>query len=104
MSRTRPPYPPAYRARILEQVRSGRSPEELAEEYEPTAQTIRNWMKQADLDTGKRADGLTTDEKAELRRLRREVKRLQEEREILEKAAAWFASRSGKLPGKPSDS
>ena len=104
MSRTRPPYPPEYRARILEQVRSGRSPEELAEEYEPTAQTIRNWPKQADLDAGKRTDGLNADEKAELRRLRREVKRLQEEREILEKAAAWFASRSGKLPRKPSDS
>ena len=49
-------------------------------------------MKLADLDTGKRAGGLTTDEKAEPRRLRREVKRLQEEREFLEKAAAWFAS------------
>jgi transposase len=104
MSRTRSPYPPAYRARILEQVRAGRSPEDLAEEYEPTAQTIRNWMKQSDLDAGQRTDGLTTDEKVELRRLRRENARLREEREILEKAAAWFASRSGKLPRKPSDS
>lgn len=104
MSRSRPPYPPAFRSRILELVRQGRTPESLAEEYEPTAQTIRNWVKQAQLDSGQRSDGLTSEEKAELRRLRKEVKRLKEEREILEKAAAWFASRSGTLPGKPSDS
>lgn len=104
MPHSRPPYPPEFRARILELVRSGRTPDELALEYEPTAQTIRNWVRQADLDNGTRQDGLTTDEKAELRRLRRENARLREEREILEKAAAWFASRSGKLPRKPSDS
>jgi len=83
MSRTRPSYPPAYRARILEQARAGRSPEDLAEEYEPTAQTIRNRMEQSDLDAGQRTDGLTTDEKVELRRLCRENARLREEREIL---------------------
>lgn len=104
MSRSRPPYPPEYRARILELVANGPTPESLEKEFEPTAQTIRNWMKQAQLDTGQRSDGLTTDERAELRRLRRENRRLKEEREILEKAAAWFASRSGKLPRKPSDS
>ena len=104
MPHSRPPYPPEFRARILELVRSGRTPDELALEYEPTAQTIRNWVRQADLDNGTRQDGLTTDEKAELRRLRRENARLREERKILEKAAAWFASRSGKLPRKPSDS
>jgi len=88
----------------LELVANGRTPESLEKEFEPTAQTIRNWMKQAQLDTGQRSDGLTTDERAEFRRLRREDRRLKEEREILEKAAIWFASRSGKLPRKPSDS
>jgi transposase len=79
---------------MIELVRAGRSPESLGREFEPTAQTIRNWAKQADLDDGIRRDGLTTEEREELRRLRREVKRLREEREILEKAAAWFANRT----------
>lgn len=104
MPRRSEPYPAAYRARILELIRNGRTPEELALEYEPTANTIRNWVKQAQLDSGQRKDGLTTDEKAELRRLRAENKRLKMEREILEKAAAWFASRSGSLPKKSSGS
>ena len=104
MSRSRPPSPPEFRARNLELVANGRTPEALEQEFEPTAQTIRNWMKQAQLDTGVRSDGLTTDETAELHRLRQENRRLKEEREILEKAAAWFASRIGKLPRKPSDS
>ena len=104
MPRPRPAYAPEFRQRMIELVRAGQSPESLGREFEPTAQTIRNWAKQADLDDGIRRDGLTTEEREELRRLRREVKRLREEREILEKAAAWFASRSGKLPRKPSDS
>ena len=104
MPRRSEPYPAAYRARILELIRNGRTPEELALEYEPTANTIRNWVKQAQLDSGQRKDGLTTDEKAELRRLRAENKRLKMEREILEKAAAWFASRSGSLPKTSSGS
>lgn len=70
-------------------VRTGRSPESLAREFEPSPHTIRNWVKQADLDEGRRTDGLTTDERKELRRLRREVKQLRMEREILKKAAAW---------------
>src|SRR5688572_5665075 len=89
--RTRQPYPPEYRQKILELVRAGRSPESLEKEFEPTAQTIRNWMKQAELDAGLREDGLTTAERQELARLRREVRNLREEREILKKAAAWFA-------------
>ena len=104
MATSRVPYPAEFRSRILELVRAGRTPEELAEEYEPTAQTIRNWLRQAELDPVQRQGGLTSDEKAELLRLRRENARLREEREILEKAAAWFASRSGKLPKKPSGS
>ena len=91
MPKSRPPYPPEFRRQIVEMVRAGRTPEELAKEYEPTAVTIRNWLAQADLDTGRRTDGLTSDERAELTRLRREVRVLREEREILKKAAAWFA-------------
>lgn len=99
-----PTYPPEFRARILDLVANGRTPEALEQELEPTAQTIRNGMKQAQLDTGQRRDGLTTDEKSELRRLRQENKRLKEEPERLETVSAWFTSRSGKLPRKPSDS
>ncbi len=89
---------------MVELVRSGRSPEELAREFEPSAQTIRNWVKQADLDEGRRGDGVTSAEREELRRLRRENRRLREEREILKKAAAWFAGETGSTPSKRSDS
>ncbi len=95
MARPHPPYPPEFRQQLIELARTGRSPESLAKEFEPSAQTIRNWVKQADLDSGRRTDGLTTQERSELVRLRRENRRLREEREILEKAAAWFATRSG---------
>jgi transposase len=91
MPKTRPPYPPEFRRQMVELVRAGRTPEELAAEFEPTAQSIRNWVAQADRDAGKRMDGLTTQEREELVRLRRENRRLREEREILSKAAAWFA-------------
>ena len=73
---------------MVELVRSGRSPEELSREFEPTAQTIHNRLKQTDLDAGLRSDGLTTEEREELRLLRRENKRLRMEQEILKKAAA----------------
>jgi len=76
----------------------------LAQEFEPTAQTIRNWIKQSDLDHGQRQDGLTRDEKAELSRLRKENKQLRLEREILKKAAAWFAQESDTVPPKSSGS
>ncbi len=104
MPRSRPPYAPEFRQQILELVRAGRTPEELSKEFEPTAQTIRNWMKQADLDSGQRHDGLTSDEKAELARLRKENKRLRQEREILKKAAAWFARETDSIPPKSSSS
>ena len=68
------------------------------------AQTITNWVKQSDLDLGVRSDGLTTEERAELRRLRRENKQLRVEREILSKAAAWFARETDAVPPKPSNS
>ena len=104
MPRTRPPYPPEFRRQMIELVRAGRSPEELAEEFEPSAQTIRNWAVQAQRDDGQRSDGLTTAEREELRRLRRENKQLRLEREILSKAAAWFARETGSVPSKSSDS
>ena len=92
-------YPSEYKARIVELVRGGRSPGSVAHEFEPSEQTIRNWVKQADLDEGRRSDGLTTDARKEVQRLRRDVKRLRMERDILKKAAAWFARESGSIPG-----
>ena len=73
MPRTRPPYPQKFRDRIVELARNGRTPSELADEFEPTETTIRNWIKQADRDEGKSADGLSTDEREELRELRNGV-------------------------------
>lgn len=104
MPRTHPRYPDEYRQQILELARAGRSPDELAKEFEPTAQTIRNWIKQSELDHGQRQDGLTSEEKAELTRLRKEIKQLRLEREILKKAAAWFAQESETVPRKSSSS
>jgi transposase len=76
---------------MVDLVRAGRTPEELAREFEPTAQSIANWVAQADRDAGKRKDGITTAERDELAKLRRENRQLKLEREILSKAAAWFA-------------
>ena len=98
MPKSRGPCPLEYRQRIVKLVRSGRSPESLAREFEPTAQCIRNWVRQADRDEGRRSDGLTTKERTELQRLRRENATLREEREILKKAAAWFARETGSIP------
>ena len=91
MPKKPPRYPAELRRRLVEMVRSGRSPEELGKKFEPSAQAIRNWVRQADLDEGRRKDGLTSEEHEEIRRLRRENKTLREEREILKKAAAFFA-------------
>ena len=104
MGRKRPPYAPEFRQRMIELVRAGRSPESLAKEFEPTAQAIRNWVAQADRDEGRREDGLTTVERTELTRLRRKVKQLELERDILSKAAAWFARETKAIPSKDSDS
>ena len=80
---------------MVELVRTGRTPGELAREFEPSAEAIRKWVAQEDRDAGKRADGLSTEEREEVRRLRRENRRLRKERNILAKATAWFARETG---------
>jgi len=92
MPRTRPPYPEQFRREAVELVRkSGRPVSEIAKDLGVTDQSLRNWVKQAAVDEG-RAHGLSSEEKEELRRLRRENRILREEREILRKAAAFFAT------------
>ena len=91
MPKSRKPYPPEFRDQMIALVRAGRTPEDLAREFEPTAQSISNWVVQADRDVGRRTDGLTSAERAELTQLRRENRQLKLERGILSKAAAWFA-------------
>ena len=104
MPRYRKPYPRELKEKLVALVRQGRTPEELSREFEPTAQAIRNWVGQADRDEGRREDGLTTNEREELQRLRRENERLREEREILKKAAAWFAQETDKTSRRSSSS
>jgi transposase len=104
MPPTHPRYPLEYRRRMVELARAGRKIEELAREFEPSANAIRKWVKQAALDEGLRSDGLTTSEREELNRLRRENRVLREEREILAKAAAWFAQETGATPSRRSHS
>lgn len=97
-------YPLEFRQQLIALVHAGRTPESLAKEFEPTAQTIRNWVAQAERDGGRRTDGLTTDERAEMTRLRRENRQLRLERDILSKAAAWFARETGTIPDGSSGS
>jgi transposase len=104
MAKKRRTYPVEFRQQMIDLVRAGRTPEELSREFEPSAQAIRNWVQQADRDGGRRADGLRTAEKEELQRLRRENKQLRTEREILAKAAAWFARETDAVPPKSSHS
>jgi transposase len=98
MPTSRAPYPPEFRAEAIRLARtSGRPHAEIARELGMTAETLRLWLKQADLDEGRREDGTTTEAREELRRLRREVRILREEREILKKAAAFFAKETDSL-------
>ena len=101
MSVTRPPYPSGLREQMVELVRSGRSPEELAREFEPSAQAIQNWVDQAARDAGRGDGGLTSGEREGLRR---ENRQLRQEREIRAKAAAWFAQAAGSIPSGSSNS
>jgi transposase len=93
--RTRPAYPPEFRREAIELLRQGRSPRELSESLGVSEQTLRNWRRQDQIDRRERDDGVTTDERAELARLRRENTRLRQERDLLKRAAAFFATESG---------
>ena len=104
MPRTKPAYPPEYKRRVVELARAGRTPRSLAQEFGCDAKSVSNWLKQADIDEGRSGNGLTTDEKAELSALRRKVKVLEEEREILSKAATWFAQKAAGAPNRRSNS
>ena len=104
MPRSHKAYPEEFKQKLIALVRRGRTPEELSREFEPSAQAIRNWVVQSERDAGARHDGLTTGEREELQRLRRENERLREEREILKKAAAWFAQETKAAPNGSSNS
>lgn len=89
----KPPYPPEFRAEAVRLYRSSdKSLKQVSDDLGISSESLRAWLKQTDLDTGVRTDGLTTEEREELRKLRRENRVLKEEREILKKAAAFFAS------------
>jgi transposase len=103
MPKKHPRYAPEFRRQMIDLVRAGRGPEELARDFEPSAQAIRNWVAQADRDEGRREDGLTTAEREELNHLRRENRLLKLER-ILSKAAAWFAGETNTIPPRGSGS
>ena len=100
MPRHRPAYPPEFREQIVALHHAGRSIADLASEFEPTEPTIRAWIDQANTSPVLVAEA----ERDELRRLRKEVRRLQQERDILAKAAAWFARETGSVPSGPSSS
>jgi transposase len=92
MPRPRRFFPPEYKAEVVELIRSsGKTVGQVARELDLTETAVREWVKRADLDAGRRTDGLTTTERDELRKLRHEVRDLCEEREILRKAAVFFA-------------
>lgn len=95
MGKTRPPYPAEFRREALSLMRSGaRSPKDLAADLGCSEQTLRNWLRQDEADRGERDDVLTTDERARLRELERENRVLRQEREILKRAASFFARES----------
>jgi transposase len=87
-------YTPEFKRQMVDLVRSGRTPASLAKEFGPTPWSISLWVKQDARDGGKGDGGLASAEREELVKLRRENRRLKEEREILSKATAWFATES----------
>ena len=106
MPKTHPPYSPEFRRQMVDLVRGGRDPADLAREFEPTAQSIGHWVAQADRQgsPGGEGIGMTAAERDELARLRRENKQLRLERDILSRAAAWFARETGTIPSGSSSS
>ena len=104
MAKTHVRYAPEYRQQRVELARAGRTAGEVAGEFGCSAQTLRNWVRQAERDEGRRDDGLTSAEREELRRLRRENRPLREERESLKRAAVWFARETGTVSGRSSRS
>ncbi len=107
MPKSRPPYPAEFRQQIIELARAGRSSAELSREFGCSAQTIINWVAQAAIDAGKPLPGkggLSTAEREELSRLRRQVRQLQMERDILAKATAWFAAKGERTSTTSSNS
>jgi transposase len=98
MPKSHPPYPAEFRQQMIELVQAGRTPAQLGREFGCTAQTIANWVGQAAADKRKKPpaakDPLSSVEREELARLRRQVRQLQMERDILAKATAWFAGNS----------
>ena len=113
MAKIHPPYAPEFRRQMVELVRAGRTPDELSREFEPSAQAIRNWVAAADRSEGRQsarpapaadAAQLSAAERDELARLRRENKQLRLERDILSRAAAWFARETGVIPSGSSNS
>lgn len=92
MPRTRPAYPEEFRREAVAMVRAGRTITDVAQSLGVSSQSLRNWVKQTQLDLHERDDGLTSDEREELRRLRRENARLKQERDLLKRAAAFFAA------------
>jgi len=113
MPRSRPPYPAEFRQQMVELVAAGRSPAQLAREFKCSEQSIHSWVNRARADEGQRrrsrggvrgADALSTPEREELARLRRENRQLKLERDILAKATAWFAGKNERTPGASSNS
>jgi transposase len=99
MPKSKPPYPEAFKQQIVELAMAGRTPAELSREFEVSAQSITAWIAPAATDAGKPLRGkvvLTSAERDELSRLRRRVRQLEQERDILAKATAWFAAKDGK--------
>ncbi len=95
--KTRPAYPEEFRANAVRLWRSsGKSQRDVAKDLGCSSNSLREWAKRADLDAGRRTDGLTSDERAELSRLRRQIRVLTEERDILAKATAFFAGETGR--------
>jgi len=91
--RPRRSFTPEFKAEIVECCRRGdRSVGQVAKDFDLTETAVREWVRQADVETGARADGLSTVEREELVALRRENRRLREDVEILKRAAAFFAN------------